>query len=88
MSRLDARFMTSAGYASRSAARTTAEVPAAALGSWLLSAACAGCISVVGMPVVSPVHGMLQPPLLHCSTRHAIAIADRGGRQSVARQIT
>ena len=43
MSRLDARFMTSAGYASRSAARTTADVPAAVLGSWLPSAACAGC---------------------------------------------
>jgi len=41
MSRLDARFMTSAGYASRSAASTTGEVPAAVLGSWPPAAACA-----------------------------------------------
>ena len=70
--------MTSAGYASRSAARTTAEVPAAALGSWLLSAACARCIRMVRHAGCLPVHRMLQAPQLHCSTRHVVAIAARG----------
>ena len=82
MSRLDARFMTSAGYASRSAFWTTAEVPAAVLGSWLPSAACAGCFSPVRHARWTVRVEELNSPARQCSAEpsHADAGSGAGNR--------